>query len=182
MSATQLALARSLSKSSRTATRSLRPISSEHWSTTTTRASPRIDKSGKPIRSTRKYSDDVGKVFATVEGTSPSYTLTGNELYVRAVVTSTKPPTHPSFKKQLQQAWTQPVGWEARLKDGDAADPSLTRTRPSLTRTRPSLTRTRPSLTRTRPSLTRTRYNTLLTFRPPMRTSSHFGCHSLGIA
>jgi hypothetical protein len=48
----------------------------------------------------------------TVEGLTPKYELTGDELYVRAVVTSSKPPRDPSFKDQREQAWTQPVGWE----------------------------------------------------------------------
>ena len=56
-------------------------------------------------------SDKVGAVFATSTGTSASYTLKGDELYVRAVVTSNKPPANPSFENQKQQAWTQPVGW-----------------------------------------------------------------------
>jgi hypothetical protein len=76
---------------------------------------PRVDKAGKPIRTTRKYSADVGKILATVSGTMPSFHLTGNELYVRAVVTSTKPHHDPSFKNQRTQAWTQPVGWQERL-------------------------------------------------------------------
>jgi hypothetical protein len=76
---------------------------------------PRTGADGKPIRSTRKYSDDIGQVFATVSGATPSYKLTGEELYVRAVVTSTKPHPNPSFKDQRQQAWTQPVGWQDRL-------------------------------------------------------------------
>lgn len=80
-----------------------------------TTSEPRIDKDGKPIRSTRKYSSDVGKVFATVEGTTPSYTLTGDELYIRAVVTSSRPHRDPSFTGQQQQAWMQPVGWQAHL-------------------------------------------------------------------
>lgn len=58
----------------------------------------------------------VGTTFATVTGPTASYTLTGNELYVRALVTSDKPPVNPSFKGQLQQAWTQPVGWEKHVK------------------------------------------------------------------
>jgi hypothetical protein len=78
---------------------------------------PRTDADGKPIRTTRKYSNDVGQVFATVSGPTPSYNLTGEELYVRAVVTSTKPHVNPSFKDQRQQAWTQPVGWQERLGD-----------------------------------------------------------------
>jgi predicted metal-dependent phosphoesterase TrpH len=75
------------------------------------------DKKGKPLRSTRQYSHDVGVVLATVEGPTPSYQLTGKELYVRAVVTSSEAPDDPSFDGQFQQAWTQPVGWEARLAE-----------------------------------------------------------------
>jgi len=55
--------------------------------------------------------DRIGKVVATIEGTAASYQLTGNELYVRAVVTSSQPAADPSFKDQHQQAWTQPIGW-----------------------------------------------------------------------
>ena len=60
--------------------------------------------------------DDVGIVFAKTEGLAPSYRLTGRELYVRAVVTSDRPPVNPSFAGQKAQAWTQPVGWEKHLK------------------------------------------------------------------
>lgn len=72
---------------------------------------PRVDEKGKPLATTQKYAADIGRVFATVEGTNPSYTLTGNELYIRAVVTSSEPHPDPSTKDQRQQAWTQPVGW-----------------------------------------------------------------------
>ena len=37
--------------------------------------------------------------------------MKGNELYVRAVVTSSLDAVDPSFKGQKKQAWTQPVGW-----------------------------------------------------------------------
>ena len=57
-------------------------------------------------------SSDVGKVFATVSGTKASYTLSGEELYVRATVTSSKPHPNPSVADQKEQAWTQPIGWE----------------------------------------------------------------------
>lgn len=76
----------------------------------------RTDEQGKPLVTTRQYSADVGKTFATVEGPSPSYRLTGKELYVRAVVTSSKAPENPAVKNQKAKAWTQPVGWEDRLK------------------------------------------------------------------
>ena len=76
-----------------------------------------VDKEGKPIRTSRKYSADVGKVFAKVEGLNPSYKLTGKELYVRAVITSSRPHSDPTLKGQMQQAWIQPVGWEKWLEN-----------------------------------------------------------------
>ena len=74
-------------------------------------STPAVDKEGKPIRATRKYSGEIGKTLATVEGPSASYKLTGKELYVRATITSDKPPADPSFSGQRQQAWVQPVGY-----------------------------------------------------------------------
>ena len=55
--------------------------------------------------------DRIGKVMKSVTGTTGSYTLTGDELYVRAVVTSSAGAVDPSFADQKKQAWTQPVGW-----------------------------------------------------------------------
>ena len=52
----------------------------------------------------------IGVVVARVEGKKASYTLTGRELYVRAIVTSSSEPADPSWKGQRKQAWTQPVG------------------------------------------------------------------------
>ncbi len=77
---------------------------------------PAVDKEGKPIRATRRYSADVGKTFATAKGLRPSYTLTGKELYIRAVVTSSRAHPDPTYKGQKEQAWTQPVGWEKWIK------------------------------------------------------------------
>jgi hypothetical protein len=57
-------------------------------------------------------SDRIGRVMATVKGTTAEYEMTGEELYIRAVVSSDKPPRDPSFPNQKQQAWTQPVGWK----------------------------------------------------------------------
>lgn len=75
-----------------------------------------VDKDGKEITATRTYSADVGKVLAQVKGTAATYQLTGEELYVRAVVTSTKKHWNPSFDNQTEQAWTQPVGWEKHVQ------------------------------------------------------------------
>lgn len=70
---------------------------------------------GVDRQTTGKYADAVGQVLATIEGAHASYTLKGNELYVRAVVTSSKAPSEPSRENQKAQAWTQPVGWQARV-------------------------------------------------------------------
>ena len=77
---------------------------------------PSKGSGGKKKSGTRIYSADVGKIFASVDGVSPEYQLRGNELYVRAVVTSSKTHPNPSFKFQKEQAWTQPVGWAVRGK------------------------------------------------------------------
>jgi hypothetical protein len=80
---------------------------------------PPTDKNGKPLRASRRYSGEVGQVLAKSQGATARYTLTGKELYVRAVVTSSKPPLDPSFAGQKQQAWTQPIGWESMFEKTD---------------------------------------------------------------
>jgi len=72
---------------------------------------PVRDQDGKELPVTRQYSTDVGKVLQRVEGVRASYRLTGDELYVRAVVSSSRKHQNPSWDGQLEQAWTQPVGW-----------------------------------------------------------------------
>ena len=58
-----------------------------------------------------RYSKDVGAVLATSDSLTPSYTLSGDELYVRAVITSSRAPKNPIEAEQREKAWTQPVGW-----------------------------------------------------------------------
>lgn len=53
--------------------------------------------------------EDIGKVVATSTSLRPTYTFTGNEVYVRARVTSSAAHVDPSLPDQRQQAWTQPV-------------------------------------------------------------------------
>ncbi|MGB7157973.1 MAG: hypothetical protein WBD40_07890 [Tepidisphaeraceae bacterium] len=77
-------------------------------------STPVTDKDGKPLRVTAKYHDEIGKTFATVEGAKPTYKLSGEELYVRAIVTSSKPHPRPTLTDQKEQAWTQPVGWSVK--------------------------------------------------------------------
>ena len=70
---------------------------------------PVLGKDGKPIGATLRYSDDIGTVLETVEGTKAKYTFSGDELYVRALITSTKKHPNPSEPGEFERAWTQPV-------------------------------------------------------------------------
>src|SRR5690606_5112715 len=80
---------------------------------------PVLGDDGEPLGVTGRYPDGVGRVLSSAEGTSARYELTGDELYVRAVVTSSLPPENPSFEGQRRQAWTQPVGWQSWVAGGD---------------------------------------------------------------
>ncbi len=70
---------------------------------------PVTDKEGKPLNVTKRYSDQVGEVFARVEGTKAEYEFAGDELYVRARVTSSALHPNPSEPGDYQQAWIQPI-------------------------------------------------------------------------
>lgn len=64
---------------------------------------------------TLEHPDDdsrIGQVLATSTDLNPTYQMKSDQLYVRAVITSSLAATDPSFKDQKQQAWTQPVGWD----------------------------------------------------------------------
>ena len=61
-----------------------------------------------------RHSERIGEVLATATGPRAEYTLGGDELYVRAIVTSSLPVADPSWEGQVQEAWTQPVGWMVR--------------------------------------------------------------------
>ena len=73
------------------------------------KSEPVVDKAGKTLPVTRKYSKEIGQVLKTVTGTSASYPFSGNELYVRARITSSLPHPNPSEVGEHQRAWTQPV-------------------------------------------------------------------------
>lgn len=70
-------------------------------------SSPRTSLANKPI--TRQYSADIGEVFAIRHGTNVQYTMTGDELYVRAKVVSSKLKVNPHARGEKEAAWTQPV-------------------------------------------------------------------------
>ncbi|MGK0189322.1 MAG: hypothetical protein ACI9R3_005139 [Verrucomicrobiales bacterium] len=57
----------------------------------------------------------TGELLASYEDTMVIYRFSGDELFVRARVTSSLDHPNPSFEGQKQQAWTQPVGWKRHL-------------------------------------------------------------------
>jgi hypothetical protein len=75
-------------------------------------SSPALDGEGNEIHNTtRVYSDQTGKVLASSEGLNPSYRFNGNELYVRARVTSSADQTDRITGNVIgkESAWVQPV-------------------------------------------------------------------------
>ncbi|QDU58425.1 CehA/McbA family metallohydrolase domain-containing protein [Aeoliella mucimassa] len=77
---------------------------------------PITDDEGKPKHITYTYSDAIGETLQTSQGNSASYTFAGDELYVRARITSSKPHPNPSEVGDFEQAWTQPVRGPAAPK------------------------------------------------------------------
>ena len=73
------------------------------------RSEPQRTPKGDAVRVTHRYSADVGRVLATVQGTSAAYTLKGDEVYVRARVTSSKLKANPYREGEFEQAWVQPL-------------------------------------------------------------------------
>ena len=67
------------------------------------------DANDKPIRTTQRYSNDVGRIIKTVTGNHGHYTFAPNDLYIRARITSSKRHPNPSVPGEYQQAWCQPV-------------------------------------------------------------------------
>ena len=57
---------------------------------------------------TRKYSDQIGVILKTVSDVDADYELDGTELYVRAVVTSSRVHPNPSEAGEFERAWIQP--------------------------------------------------------------------------
>jgi hypothetical protein len=84
----------------------------------------RTDAEGREVQTTLDYSGSragvVGEVFAEVEGLEPTYTLKGDEWYVRAVIVSDVVPVYPSRESLVEKAWIQPFGWERWVAAGPA--------------------------------------------------------------
>ncbi|MEX2288468.1 MAG: hypothetical protein WD648_15330 [Planctomycetaceae bacterium] len=70
---------------------------------------PVRDKAGKEVRATRRYSDDIGVVLKKVAGPKAEYRFSGDELYVRARITSSRPHPNPAEPGEFERAWAQPV-------------------------------------------------------------------------
>jgi hypothetical protein len=79
----------------------------------------RLGPDGQEIDATLDYRSgsgpQIGEVLAEAKGSNPSYGLRGDELYVRAVVTSSRRVAVPTTEAGFQRAWTQPVGWRKHL-------------------------------------------------------------------
>lgn len=73
----------------------------------TSRPGPRPTNSVQLV--TRQYTEQIGTVLAVTDGPRASYTMSGDELYVRARVTSSKPKFHTLATNEFERAWTQPV-------------------------------------------------------------------------
>lgn len=75
----------------------------------------RVDTQGQAVDTTLDYRmagrPVMGEVFAEVKGVNAEYKMRGDELYVRAVVTSNARPVVDSKEYPYQRAWTQPAGW-----------------------------------------------------------------------
>lgn len=78
------------------------------------RNEPQRNAAGEALRVAHTYSKDIGAVLAEVKGAKASYTLKGDELYVRAKVISSRPHPNPSQRGDVETAWTQPVVPAAR--------------------------------------------------------------------
>ena len=66
-------------------------------------------KDGQDDHITRIYSDEIGIVLKETKGSYAEYTLAGDELYVRATVTSSKLKLNPHVIDEVEAAWVQPV-------------------------------------------------------------------------
>ena len=62
-----------------------------------------------PGRASRIYDARIGTTFATIKGAKARYVAKGDEIYVRARVTSSKPHSNPYAQGDLEMAWTQPL-------------------------------------------------------------------------
>lgn len=73
-------------------------------------ATPVVDGDGAPKpRASQQYSAAIGEVLLETTDVAPRYAFTGDELYVRATVISSKPQPNPFREGDVEMAWVQPV-------------------------------------------------------------------------
>lgn len=65
------------------------------------------DSEGNEVRTTRRYSEAVGQVLYETGDLDPAYAFRGDELYVRAVVSSDTGHPNPTAPGDVERAWTQ---------------------------------------------------------------------------
>lgn len=70
---------------------------------------PVMNTNGHALAVTRLYSSGMGAVLAEQRGTNVSFQCTGDELYVRARITSSKLKENGVEPGERERAWTQPV-------------------------------------------------------------------------
>ncbi len=70
---------------------------------------PVRNAAGEKVRATGRYDAGIGEVFAEVDGPVATYEMKGDELYVRAKVTSSQMKVNPYVKGETEAAWVQPV-------------------------------------------------------------------------
>lgn len=73
---------------------------------------PVTDAEGKEIHTTRLYSPEIGTILAQAPAVMASYTLKGDELYVRAKVISSRKNEKSHVADEYESAWVQPVAVE----------------------------------------------------------------------
>ena len=75
-----------------------------------TAVKPVADPLGNPLPgSSLIYSDTIGVVLHETTELTSRYELTGDELYVRATITSDRPMENPPVPGDVEMAWVQPV-------------------------------------------------------------------------
>jgi hypothetical protein len=70
---------------------------------------PTKNQEGKDLPVTRRYHPSVGEILGKVTGPSASYKFKGDELYVRARITSSKEKMNGYRANEREMAWTQPI-------------------------------------------------------------------------
>ncbi len=70
---------------------------------------PVTDNKGDEIWTSRKYSNELGTVLSSVKAAGAKYEFQGDELYVRARITSSRQHPNPSEPGEFERAWVQPL-------------------------------------------------------------------------